>query len=101
MVQLLRLPASTGGFDPWPGNQDSTCHVVWPNRKKVQKGQVTSSKLSECGHIPSRSFGRIQQETRQRLGIPLGLMISEKGPRAEICQNWKGPWIVLGSGDTH
>ena len=34
------------------------------------------------------------------MGIPLGLMISEKGPRAEIYQNWKGPWTELGFGDT-
>lgn len=41
MVQWLRMvvPSSAAGghwFDPWSGNEDSTCHMVWLKKKSFQ-----------------------------------------------------------------
>ena len=46
VVQWLRLHASIPGFHwfgSWSGNQDPTCHIVWPKKKDSQTLQFPAN----------------------------------------------------------
>ena len=32
------------GFDPWPGNQDPTCHTAWQKKKKERERDLPKLK---------------------------------------------------------
>ena len=71
MVQLLRLPAFTGGFDPWSGNQDPTCPVVWPNKKNSERpGDLTDAfrVRAHTQQVLWKDVGRGQAETGYSTG---------------------------------
>jgi len=34
VVKILRFHGREHRVDPWSGNQDRTCHVVWPKKRR-------------------------------------------------------------------
>ena len=82
---VIRLQCRGCGFDPWSGNEDPTCHVVWPKGKEKLRKKKKRTPPSRAGRDAS---GRKNGAGRFFSLLQMGANNSSLTPLNCILKNW-------------